>query len=29
MNKLFMVVGAVIPVDVVSLEFVWPPDLSE
>jgi hypothetical protein len=29
LNKFFRVVGAVIPVDVISLELVWPPDLSE
>jgi hypothetical protein len=29
LNKFFMVAEAVIPVDVASLEFVLPPDLSE
>jgi hypothetical protein len=29
LNKFFRVAGAIIPVDVASLEFVWPMDLSE
>jgi hypothetical protein len=29
LNKFSRVLGAIVPVDVASLELVWPPDLSE